>query len=62
MNVNEVDVEVSGVQLNVNDVPVEPASVSIVPLESPVNAIVGSTVDARLVTVIGDAYPQCHFL
>ena len=57
VNVNEVDVEVTGVQLNVNVFPVDPLNVSIVPLESPVNAIVGRTVDARLVTVIGDAYP-----
>jgi len=57
VNVNPVLADVAGVHANVNDVPVAPASVEIVPLESPVNASVGRTVDPRLVTVMGDANP-----
>ena len=48
----------TGVHVYVNTVPVDPDNDPIVPLEAPVNAIVGSVVEFRKVAVIVFAYPQ----
>ena len=58
VNVKDVDVAVAGVHVYVKTVPVDPVNEPIVPLEAPVNAIVGRVVELRKVAVIVFAYPQ----